>query len=160
MPNDKTNKSGPPAKPPLWTTASTFVSPRVVKQADPDIILFNDDAVSPELLIELQFEDIGGLELINIARSDMIDGQDVIYSPVKQLARLRSKFNPNNIISTNTDLSTFFSRFAIDLILRGISKPYFDEDGNLVIEIEEVLEDEFIQAEIDTSGKINRTDFS
>jgi len=150
----------PPTPPDPWITTSDYVAPQGVKQADPDIVLFDDEAISPELLLQLQYEDVAGIELINISRSDIIDGQNVSYSPIAQLSSLRRRYNPNNIIALPSTSSDAFSRFGIDLILRGIKEPYFNENGDLVIEIDEVLEDEIIEAEIDTSGTINRVDFS
>jgi hypothetical protein len=150
----------PPTPPDPWIRTSDYVAPEGVKQADPDIVLFNDEAISPELLLQLQYEDVAGIELINISRSDIIDGQNVSYSPIAQLSSLRRRYNPNNIIALPSTSSDAFSRFGIDLILRGIKEPYFNENGDLVIEIDEVLEDEIIEAEIDTSGTINRVDFS
>ena len=149
----------PPPKPPTWITTPTYQPKPGVKQADPDTVIFNDDAISPEFLVELGYEDISGMELINISRSDIIDGQNVIYSPVKQLTALRQRYNPNNIIALPELSSSFFSRFQIDLLFRGISKPYFDGDGNLVIEIETIFENEVVDIEIDTSGTINIIDF-
>jgi hypothetical protein len=151
----------PAATPPdPWIRTSDYVAPQGVKQADPDIVLFNEGAISPELLLQLQYEDIAGMELINISRSDTIDGQSVVYSPIARLSQLRRKYNPNNIISLPATSADPFSRFGIDLILRGIKEPYFDEKGNLVIEIEEILEDEIIEAEVDTNGTINLVDNS
>lgn len=151
----------PPPKPPdPWIRTSTYVPPQGVKQAEPDVVIFDDEAISPELLLQLQYEDVAGIELINISRSDIIDGQNVSYSPVAQLSSLRRKFNPNNIIALPSTSSDVFSRFGIDLVLRGIREPYFNENGDLVIEIGEALEDEIIEAEIDTSGTINIVDYS
>jgi hypothetical protein len=150
----------PPTPPDPWIRTSNYAAPQGVKQADPDIVLFDDEAISPELLLQLQYEDVAGIELINISRSDIIDGQNVSYSPIAQLSSLRRRYNPNNIIALPSTSSDAFSRFGIDLILRGIKEPYFNENGDLVIEIDEVLEDEIIEAEIDTSGTINRVDFS
>jgi hypothetical protein len=150
----------PPTPPDPWITTSDYVAPQGVKQAEPDVILFNDEAISPELLLQLQYEDVAGIELINISRSDVIDGQNVAYSPIKLLSSLRRRYNPNNIIALPLTSSDVFSRFGIDLVLRGIKKPYFNENGDLVVEIDEVLEDEIIEVEIDTSGTINRVDFS
>jgi hypothetical protein len=149
----------PPTPPDPWIKTSNFVEVKGVKQAEPDTILFNDDAVSPELLIELQFEDLAGMELINISRSDMIDGQDVVYSPIKLLSRVRQKFNPNNIIAMPESSNSFFARYAIDLILRGLYRPYFDENGDLVIEIDDVKDSELIEVEIDAAGTINEVEF-
>jgi hypothetical protein len=159
--------AGPPPPPPPpprpldpWITTPSSVSPQGVKQADPDVILFGDEPIGPELLLQLQYEDVAGIELINISRSDIIDGQNVSYSPVTQLSSLRRSFNSNNIIALPSTSSDIFSRFGIDLVLRGIRKPYFNDNGDLVIEIDQVLENEVIEAEVDTSGTINVLDYS
>ncbi len=151
----------PPPKPPdPWMRNIQYTGPEGVKQAEPDIVLFNDEVISPELLLQLQYEDVSGIELINITRSDIIDGQNVVYSPIAQLSSLRRKYNPNNIIALDSSSSDFFSRYGIDLILRGIREPYFDSQGNLVIEIDQVFDDEIIEAEIDLNGTINTVDYS
>jgi len=160
----------PPPKPPdPWIRSSNYVPPEGVRQADPDIIITaGEEAISPELLLELQYEDLAGAELINISRSDIIDGQNVIYSPIKNLSSLRRKYNPNNIISMPSVSSSLFSKYAIDLILRvgenpstGLPyEPYFNDNGDLVIELEDVREDEIVEVEIDTSGTINLVDFT
>ena len=157
----------PPApKPPdPWIRTSSYVEG--VKQADPDIVIFDEEPLSPELLIELEYEQISGVELINISRSDLINGQDVIYSPIKNLASIRRKYNPNNVIALPSTSSSTFAKYAIDLILRiGENpetgkpyEPYFNENGDLVIEIEDVREDELIEVEVDTNGTINLVDF-
>ena len=150
----------PPAKPPdPWTRSSNYKPPTGIKQADPDIVLFDSESISPEFLLELQYEDIAGMELINISRSDIIDGQDVVYSPVKNLSSIRRRYNPNNIISLPELSDSFFSRFGIDLLQRGMNDPYFDEEGNLVIEVDNVKDGEVIEVEIDTNGTIEEVEF-
>lgn len=143
-----------------WITTSSYVPPTGIKQANPDIVLFNTEGISPELLLELEYESLAGMELINISRSDIIDGQNVTYSPIKNLSSVRRKYNPNNIISSSELAESFFSRFSIDLIQRGINKPYFDNSGNLVIEIEDVKSGEVIEAEIDTNATIEEVIFT
>lgn len=150
----------PPPKPPEpWMTTQTYFGVSGVKQADPDIIIFNDQALSPELLLELSYEDLSGIELINISRSDIIDGQNVSYTPVKQLSSLRRRYNPNNIIALPELSSSFFSRFQIELFLKDVQTPYFNENGDLVIELRNVLSDEIVEVEIDTSGTISEVEF-
>jgi hypothetical protein len=155
--------SGPPppqAKPVNpWITTSSYAEPVGVKQADPDIVLFDSETISPELLLQLEYENISGTELINITRSDIIDGRTIVYSPIKNLSSLRRKYNPNNIIALSSTSESIFSKYLIDLIQRGIQKPYFDENGDLVIEIQDVFDDELIEAEIDVSGTINTVEF-
>lgn len=155
--------SSPPPPPPKpvnpWITTSDYSEPVGVKQADPDIVLFDTETISPELLIQLEYENVSGTELVNISRSDIVDGREVVYSPIKNLSAIRRKFNPNNIIKMPTTSSSLFSKYPIDLILRGPYEPYFNDDGDLVIEIEDIREDEIIEVEIDTSGTINIVEF-
>jgi hypothetical protein len=160
-PSSPSSPPPPPPKPPdPWITRATYTAPSGTKQADPDIIILADRPISPEFLLELLYEDIAGVELINISRSDIIDGQQVSYSPIKQLSSLRRRYNPNNIIALPELSSSFFSRFQIEILFRGINLPYFDEQGNLVIEIDDVRENEVVEVEIDASGTINEIGFS
>jgi hypothetical protein len=151
----------PPAKPVNpWITASNYVAPEGVKQADPDIVILDTETISPELLIQLEYENVSGTELINISRSDIIDGQQVVYSPIKNLSSLRRKYNPNNIIAISSSSASIFSKYLIDIIARGAKEPYFDNNGDLVIEVDDVFDDELIEAEVDTNGTIDTVEFS
>jgi hypothetical protein len=145
-----------PVPPNPWMTNVTYTAPVGIKQADPDIIVFDDEVTTGTFLVDRFFEEIGGIELINISRSDIINGDLVTYTPIKNLSALRRQYNPNNIIAIASTAQSAFSRFKIDLLLRGINEPYIDDDGNLVIEVDTVNPDEFIEAEIATSGTINR----
>ena len=147
----------PPPPAPILPTFRPAVNNKNFKVAPSDIIQFDDSSVDIELIKDLLFEDIGATELANISRSDLIDGQDVIYAPIKNLPIIRRDFNPNNIVATASNID-YFSRFAINLSLRGIYDPYFDDDGNLVIEIEDVQDDEEIQVQILTNGTIALVD--
>jgi hypothetical protein len=127
-----------------------------VKQASPDIIIF-DEEIDPDFLVQAFFEEFGGTELINISRYDLINGQDVVYSPIVNLSNLRQAFNPNNIIEIGA-FQESPTRYGIDLFSRGVVDPYFDNDGNLVIELDEVRPDESIEVEIVSNGTIKRID--
>ena len=140
-----------------WMRVNNYVQSGV-KQASPDIVLFDQEAVSPEYLIQLEYEDISGSELINISRSDIINGQEVIYSPIKNLASWNQRYNPNNIIALPSIFNSYFSRYQIDLIFRGIREPYLNNNGDLVIEIDKVFDEELIEAEIDSNGTIGVVD--
>lgn len=125
-----------------------------IKQASPDIIVF-DEQIDPDFLVQTFFEEFGGSELINISRHDLIDGEDVSYSPISNLSNLRQKFNPNNIISIGA-LQEVPTKYGIDLFARGTQEPYFDDNGDLVIEIDSVRPDESIEVELAFDGTINR----
>jgi hypothetical protein len=148
----------PPPAPLLPTFVPITSSITAIKQAPIDTVVFNEDTVSIQQLTELLYEQIGGMELINIAREDTVSGQDVIYSPISNIGSIWGQFNPNNVIAVGSSFDTFFSRFAIDLILRGMNIPYFNEDGDLIIEIDDVLSDEEIHYQIASSGTINEVD--
>ena len=144
----------PPPVPPLPIFRRMTAPDKNIKPAPSDIIQFDESSVDIALIQDLLFEDIGAVELANISRTDLIDGQEVLYSPIKNLSSVRREFNPNNIIATSY-ATDFFSRFGIDLISRGIYEPYFDEDGNLIIEIETVSDGEEIQVQVLSSGTIS-----
>jgi hypothetical protein len=132
---------------PMTSSSTNF------KVAPSDIIQFDDSSVEIALITDLLFEDIGATELANISRSDLIDGTEVIYAPIKNLPTIRRDYDPRNVIATST--SDYFSRFAIDLSSRGVIEPYFDAYGNLVVEIETVEDGEDIQVQILSNGTID-----
>ena len=128
-----------------------------IKVAPSDIIQFDDSAVEIALITDLLYEDVGATELANISRYDLIDGLPVNYSPIKNLATVRREYNPNNIVSTARD-SDYFSRFAIDGSVRGMKAPYFDSNGDLVIEVDIVLDSEEIEVQVLANGTISVVD--
>jgi hypothetical protein len=148
--------AAPPPKPLLPDFKPIGASSnKSVKMAPSDIIQFDDDAVEIALITELLYEDIGATELVNISRSDLIDGQEVIYSPIANLSVIRREYNPNNLIASSA-LSDYFTRFGINLISRGMYEPYFNSDGDLVVEVDVVSSSgEEIQVEILSNGTIS-----
>jgi hypothetical protein len=132
---------------------------KYIKQASIDSIVFDESDLTPEILLELLVEDLGGLELATISRSDLVDGQNVSYSVIKNLSSLRRRFDPNNIISSFASLETFFSRFGIDLLKRGTYVPVVDKsNGEIIIEIDRVLPDEEIEVYLVSNGTIERVE--
>ena len=147
----------PPATPPSpWNTIPTYSVPRGIKQAQPDIVLEPGTDSSGDYILERFFEELGGTELINLSRHDLIDGIDVVYNPIANLSSLRKRYNPNNIIALDFLSDNEFSRVSIDFLSRGPGEPYFDNDGNLIIEVDIIRSEENIEAEISLSGTVNR----
>lgn len=104
-----------------------------VKIATPDLILFPDELTPIDVMTDLVFEDIGGQELINIARNDLVNGQDVIYSPIKNLSSIFFQYNPQNILALQKTSESYFKNFAIKLSekIPECGTGYtFDEDGH------------------------------
>jgi hypothetical protein len=150
--------STPPPPPEPAPLLPTFIPMSNVdknfKVAPSDIIKFNNDAVGIAQIQQLLFEDIGAIELANISRSDLIDGQPVTYAPIANLSSVNRQFNPNNIIATSSSMD-YFSRFGLDIFSRGIHQPYFDDNGDLIIEVDTINGEEEIQVEILINGTIN-----
>ena len=157
-----------PATPSVANTVSAASTPKpITKTAPIDTVLFNDDLVPIEVMTDLIFEDLGGQELINIARSDIINGQKVSYNPIKNLSSIQERYNPNNIISLQSTSDKFFSNFSIKLndkipnVGNGLngSNIYIDETtGNLVVETINIGNDEQVEIQIAIRGTIYEAD--
>jgi len=144
----------PPPAPVLPQFRQMQPNYKTFKVAPIDTIQFDDNAVEIAMITDLLFEDIGAVELANISRTDLIDGIEVLYAPIKNLSIMRRDYNPNNIVATSYS-TDYFSRFGIDLSTKGIHEPYFDDNGNLVVEIDIVSSEEEIQVQILTNGTIS-----
>jgi hypothetical protein len=155
------------------STSSSSQETPPIKSAPIDTVIFADEAFAEEFLVDVLFEDIIGQELLSIARGDTVNGQDVIYQPIKNLGLLQGIYNPNNILGLTDTSATFFSRFVIQLsekiptIARrrrselGNPTPeknyYVDqENGDIIIELINMLDDEQVEIQIATSGTIDR----
>jgi hypothetical protein len=139
-----------------------------VKTAPIDTILFDNNEVPIEIMTDLIFENIGGHELINIARNDIINGQQISYQPIKNISSIQQQYNPNNIVSLQSTSDKYFANFPIKLenkIPQLGTGPdggsiYIDpNNGNIVIEIINVELDEQVEVEITVSGTIYEAEF-
>jgi hypothetical protein len=83
------------------------------KVATPDLIQFDEENLPIELITNLLFEKVGGKELINIARNDLVNGQTVSYSLIGNLTGLQRLFGPRNMFQLSGTSEEFFSNFAI-----------------------------------------------
>ena len=154
------------------TPSSTSVSNKIpaspVKTAPIDTVLFNDDSMSIEIMADLIFEDIGGHELINIARNDIINGQQISYTPIKNLGLIQQKYNPNNILGLQATSEKYFANFPIKFEEKvpvegngpNGSNVYFDDvTGDLIIEGVNLNKDELFEVEVSLNGTIYEADF-
>jgi hypothetical protein len=149
------------------TPVATTLPPPPVKTAPIDTILFDNDSVPIEIMTDLIFENIGGQELINIARNDTVNGQTVIYQPIKNLTAIQQQYNPNNIVSLQATSDKYFQNFSVKFDNKvptigtgpGGAHVYIDpETGELVVEAVNMAEDEQIEVEITISGTIYEAD--
>jgi hypothetical protein len=119
--------------------------------------------VEIDIMADLIFENIGGQELINISRNDIINGQDVMYSPIKNLQGLYLEHNPNNIIKLENSADTYFKNFPIRLENKtptvGTGENgeivYLDPiTGDLIINVIGLDADEQVDVQIINNGEI------
>ena len=143
------------------STSSVPANP-AVKVATPSLIALSNPALDIDIMADMIFENIGGQELINIARNDIINGQDVIYSPIKNLQDMYVQYNPNNIIKLENTADTYFKNFPIRLESKLPSygtgpngeTVYIDTDtGDLVINVSSLDPDEQVDVQILNSGE-------
>jgi len=153
---------------PLTPNLSVTVSPPPppVKTATLDIILFDEEVVTTDGMFDQIFENIGGQELINITRSDIVNGQKISYQPIKNLSAIQQIYNSNNIISLQQTSDKFFAGFSIKLEDKipengnGISgsNVYLNASGDLIIEFININPDEQVETQISVGGTIYEAD--
>lgn len=153
--------------PVIWSS-NTSIRANAIKSATPDIVQFNDEDIvnNAELIADLLFEDIGGQELLSIARHDTVNGQSVKYQPIQNLDSIQQEYNPSNIIRLNSTYDKIFKNFSIKLADKipfvgngeNGSNIYLDDNGSIVIEFVNLLPDEQIEYQITSSGTIYEAD--
>jgi hypothetical protein len=99
---------------------------------------------NPDSITNLLFQDIGGQEIVNIARHDSVNGINLNYQPIKNIGTLASQANSLNLISLQGTDKSYFEEFPISLtdhipdVGNGAngSIVYFDStDQNLIINV-------------------------
>lgn len=129
-----------------------------VKAVKPEDVTLRDDLLRLEMMADLVFENLGGMELIETSRNDMVNGQDVVYQPIKNLSNVNSQYNPQNLISINKTAAGYFKNFPIniDAYLQDSSNTQFeiDADGNLVIYFINIPTNEQVQVQLFVSAEV------
>lgn len=160
-----------PTPPVVPATMSTPVLPPPVKTAPIDTLLIDQDTIDVDSMIDLIWEDIGGQELINVARNDIVNGQTVSYQPIKNLTTIQQQYNPNNIVSLQNTSDKYFVNFPIKLETKlpgegngaGPNGAYVyieTSTGDLIIELIDLQTDEQVEVQISISGTIYEAEFN
>jgi hypothetical protein len=118
-------------------------------------------------MADLIFENIGGQELINIARNDTINGQNISYQPIKNIRSIQQSYNPNNILGLQKTSDKYFSGFSIRFdqkypyVGNGLNgaNVYIDDFGALIIEAIGLNDDEQLEVQLSTDGTIYTIQF-
>jgi hypothetical protein len=127
------------------STGSSSSSSQDIKAATPDLIQITEEGMSIEVITDLLFEDIGGTEILNIARHDLINGIDIKYQQISNLVKIENIFGGSNLIGVQNPIEQTFGRFALkryQYVPATTSDPsgldnhiYVDESGNVNLEL-------------------------
>lgn len=152
---------------PGQSTLSGMANVKQVLTAPIDTILINDELLPVEIMTDLIFENIGGQELINIARNDTVNGQRVTYQPIRNLYLIQQEYNPNNIINMQTTSDKYFKNFTIKFESKVPNEGtgpngefiYIDPlSGDLTIDFVNIEQGEQVEIEVITTGTIYRAE--
>ena len=140
----------PPPPPGQYRTSS-------VKIPEINIINFKADVVSSKQIEKMYFQDVGGTEILSVARHNTVGGEEVVYSHVDNLADIKSQFNPLNVLMS-TNMEDLFNKYAIDIhqkmpqsLETSIATVESETQAgvwNIEILVENVNTDEYIQIQI------------
>lgn len=141
------------------------ISNQDIKIATPDLIQFGNDVVPIDYMTDVLFEQVGGQEIISISRNDIVNGQKVLYRPIKNIPQLAATFSPLNMFASIDDTNSYFKNFTIkleDKVPEIGSNPannevldvvYVDDtNGNLVVQTINMLPDERLEIQVLNSG--------
>lgn len=141
------------------------------KIAGPEILL-GEEPLGKEIMFNLVYDVIGAQEIVNISRHDLINGQSVIYQPIRNITNLYYQYNPQNILALQDTDREYFKRFSIDLsknipdcgsgydIVDGVNVPnckyvYVDpQTGSLVIDVVNIVPGQDIEIQIVSEGAL------
>jgi hypothetical protein len=159
----------PTPTPPTPKPSPTIMPPKPpAKTAPIETILFDDQSISPEIMADLVFEDIGGHELLSISRNDIVNGQPVSYTPIKNLGLVQQRYNPNNILGLQSTSDKYFANFAIKFDekvplqgngINGLNVYIEEATGDLIIETINMNSDEQIEVQVAINGTIYEANF-
>jgi hypothetical protein len=135
------------------------------KVATSNLFIVDERTVTVEEMTDLLFEDFGATELINLSRHDSLNGQNIIYQPIKNLSSLALDYNPQNILSFGQTENDLIQNFLLNvekyvpsepLVADGITKAladdgrivYLDQTTNdIIIEVVDIAENERVEVE-------------
>lgn len=134
-----------------------------VKIARPDIMINDADLVEPEIMSALTFEDLASIELIDIIRNDTVNGQDIVYTPIRNLSSLAIRYSPQNLVALQNTSKAYFDNFPLKLedyipsAGLGIEETivYIDPvTRNLIVNVVNLADDERVEVQILRNGTL------
>jgi hypothetical protein len=134
-----------------------------VKYATPSDVLIDTNDLPIDLILKLTLEKIGGLELISLVRHDTVNGQNIVYRPIKNVSQIAIEYNPQNMVKMPDSADSYFKNFAIKLenhIQQETNElpplvAYIDPiTENVIIEATNIKADYEVEVQMVSSGKV------
>jgi hypothetical protein len=134
-----------------------------VKIADPQFVINYNSDIDLEASTQLSMDMLGARELVQIVRNDLVKGQGISYSPIKNLSRLAFEYSPEKLVALQGSSRSFFESFPINLnnyvppsgTGPGNSIVYIDpETGDLVINLQSIGDGYQVEVEILKTGEL------
>ena len=122
------------------------------------VINLEDPGVDVAEIESLLFENLSSLELTKFTKHDTVQGINPFYNVISNLSSINREFDPVSLLSATKSSNSLFDVYGINLIDRlPISEDYaYIENGNIVINLENMGPNESLEIEVDTSGTIYR----
>ena len=131
------------------------------KTGDPQFFVLTDSAFTVEDLENAIWQNIGGHEIISLARRDLVDGQNLDYKLINNLKDLQEEYNPKTIFLIEDIITKYFDRFglkfenflpssqALSRIDDGIDQPVvLDDDSNIVVYVKNIKENQEVEIQV------------
>lgn len=162
--NSNNDAPGPPPSDYYFDPYSP-VSPPPVRVPDRDVINLATTSIDAATITNLLFENIGANELTKFIRHDTVEGINPYYDIISNLSDIKRRFNPSELISLQKSDFSNFDIFPIKLQDKIPDEKYleendipdyifFAENGDLIIEVVNMLDSEIVEIQIDTNGTI------
>jgi hypothetical protein len=104
---------------PLYPNKDNFGNDRSIsssiKIASSNLFILDEPVVSADTMTDMIFQDIGGHELTQFLRNDMIDGEITSIQPFANFSSIAINHNPNNIIKIQGSDEEIFNSNPIQL---------------------------------------------
>lgn len=105
---------------------------------------------------QIFFDSMESIDIINIARNDLVNGQKILYQPIKNLEHIEDRYNSKFLLPMFDTDNIRFKTFGIKLedhVAENATPAYLTTGGDLVVEAINLADDEIIEIEILTSGQ-------
>jgi hypothetical protein len=105
-----------------------------VKVATSNLFITEQVIDKTDQMADAIIEDIGGQEIINISRNDLLNGQNVTYNVIENLESTQRQFNPNELIKLQSTSADFFDTFTLNL--DNFTPNYGTGDGGQIVYVD------------------------